>query len=65
MQVEDWVTVEKAAARVQKTVRTVNRWAHDGDIRSLRMNRRLLVFLPDVLEADAKKRPGRPATKSV
>lgn len=65
MPADDWVTVERASWKVGKSVRTINRWAAAGDIRAMRINRRLLVFLPDVREADAKKRPGRPPAKSV
>ena len=57
---DDWVTVSTAAKTVKKSVATIGRWARDGDVKTY-WNRDgwRLVYLPDVIEAAAKKRPGR------
>lgn len=57
----NWRTVEDAAETVRRSIPTVNRWALGGDVRSGKdIYGRRLVFLPDVIEAAGKKRPGRP-----
>src|SRR6185312_9518053 len=57
---DDWVTVEQAAQRVNRSRPTIYRWVADGKVATFRPGRMLWLSLPDLLEAERAARPGRP-----
>lgn len=57
---EDWVTMEQALERVQRSRSTVYQWVQDGRVSTMRPGRVLWLNLPDLIRAEFATRPGRP-----
>ena len=68
MQREDWITIDQAMERTRRGRTTIYRWINNGDIRSYRPAKTLLLFRDDVDKAElvmvdriGKKKPRKKA----
>jgi hypothetical protein len=58
---DDWVTIEQAMDRLHKSRSTIYLWVRQGRVQTMRPLRMLWLHMPDLLNAEAATRKGRPA----
>lgn len=52
LQANDWILLEEAPLRVDRSRSTIYRWILEGRVRTIRPKRKLWLFIPDLLQAE-------------